>query len=204
LLLCQDTFYVGHLKGVGRVYLHAVVDNYSSFAFGFLHTSKQAEAAVAVVHNDVLPFYAAQGISVEAILTDNDTEFCGTLEHPFELYLALCDIEHRRTRVAHPQTNGFVERFNRTVKEEFFHSAWRRKLYTSVEMLQHDLDEWLHYYNYERPHQGYRNLGRRPIETIEQHLESVKERLGVHILFCVKPPPRNKERGLYLQTLCER
>jgi len=152
-----------------------VVDSYSSFAFAFLHTSKQAEAALAVVHNDVLPFYAAQRISVEAILTDNGTEFCGTPEHPFELYLALCDIEHRRTRVAHPQTNGFVERFNRTVEEEFLHSAWRRKLYTSVEMLQHDLDEWLHYYNYERPHQRYRNLGRRPIETIEQHLGSVKK-----------------------------
>jgi len=82
-LLCQDTFYVGHLKGVGKVYLHAVVDTYGSYAFGFLHTSKQPEAAVAVLHNDVLPFYEAHGLKVEAVLTDNGTEFCGVAGHPY-------------------------------------------------------------------------------------------------------------------------
>ena len=165
-LLSQDTFYVGHLKGVGKVYLQAVVDTYGSFAFGFLHTTKRPEAAVAVVHNDVLPFYAEQGLGVQAILTDNGREFCGTDSHPYELYLALCDIEHRRTKVRRPQTNGFVERFNRTVLDEFFRIALRQTLYESVEALQADLDHWLSFYNYERPHQGYRNMGKRPIDTI--------------------------------------
>ncbi len=122
-LLSQDTFYVGHFKGVGKVYLHAVVDTYSSHAFGFLHTSKQPEAAVSVVHNDVVPFYKKHKLKLGALLTDNGTEFCGTPEHPYELYLALCEIEHRRTKVRRPQTNGFVERFNRTVKEEFFETV---------------------------------------------------------------------------------
>ena len=67
----------------------------------------------------------------------------------------------------HPQTNGFVERFNRTVLDEFFRKVFRQKLYESVEALQQDLDEWLSYYNHERPHQGHRNIGRRPIERIE-------------------------------------
>jgi transposase InsO family protein len=169
-VLSQDTFYVGVLKGVGRVYLHAVVDTYGSYAFGFLHTTKQPEAALAVVHNDVIPFYKDKGLQVEAILTDNGREFCGKDDHPYELYLELNDIEHRKTQVRRPQTNGFVERFNRTVLDEFFRIAFRQKLYESVEVLQVDLDAWLVHYNTERPHQGYRNQGRRPIETIELFL----------------------------------
>jgi transposase InsO family protein len=171
-LLSQDTFYVGRLKGVGRVYLHVVVDTYGSYAFGFLHTSKQPEAAVAVVHNDVLPFYQEREIDVTVILTDNGREYCGTDRHPYELYLQLNDIEHRTTRVRRPQTNGFVERFNRTVLDEFFRIAFRTKFYETVEELQADLDQWLVYYNTERPHHGYRNMGKRPIDTVEQYLEA--------------------------------
>lgn len=170
-LLSQDTYTVGSIKGVGRILLHAVVDTYSSYAFGFLHTTRKPEAAVAVVHNDVLPFYDSHDIAVQAILTDNGREFCGTDRHPFELYLALNDIEHRRTKVGRPQTNGFVERFLGTVKSEFFELAFRRKLYTSMDELQSDLDAWLIHYNTERPHQGYRNMGRRPLDTINLFLE---------------------------------
>ena len=123
-LLSQDTFYVGVLKGVGRLYLHAVVDTYGSYAFGFLHTSKAPEAAVAVLHNHALPFYRDLGLEVNAVITDNGRGFCGKDTHPFELYLQLNDIEHRTTRVRRPQTNGFVERFNRTVLDEFFRIAF--------------------------------------------------------------------------------
>ena len=174
-LLCQDTFYVGRLKGVGKVYLHAVVDTCSSYAFGYLHTSKQPEAAALVVHNDVLPFYQAHDLTVGAILTDNGREFCGIETHPYELYLSLNEIEHRRTKVRSPQTNGFIERFNRTALDEFFRIAFRTTFYESVEVLQADFDQWLVTYNTERPHQGYRNMGRRPIETIELYLKTVKE-----------------------------
>ncbi len=167
-LLSQDTFYVGRLKGMGKVYLHAVVDTYGSYAFGFLHTSKQPEAAVAVLHNDVLPFYKEHNLEVKAILTDNGTEFCGVDGHPYETYLELNDIEHRRTKIRSPQTNGFVERFNRTVLEEFFRVKFREKLYDSVESLQKDLDEWLDFYNTKRPHLGYRNNGRTPLQTVLQ------------------------------------
>ena len=174
-LLCQDTFYVGRLKGVGKVYLHAVVDTFSSYAFGYLHTSKQPEAAALVVHNDVLPFYQAHDLPLKAILTDNGREFCGTEAHPYELYLALNDIEHRRTKVRSPQTNGFIERFNRTALDEFFRIAFRTTFYESVEHLQTDFDQWLVTYNTERPHQGYRNMGRRPIDTIELYLRTVRD-----------------------------
>lgn len=175
-LLSQDTFFVGTLKGVGRVYLHTVVDTFGSYAFGFLHTSKQPEAAVAVLHNDVLPFYQDLDIPVEKILTDNGREFCGTDNHPFELYLQLNEIKHKRTKVAHPQTNGFVERFHRTVLDEFFRLVFRTKFYETVETLQSDLDAWLVEYNTQRPHQGYRNRGRRPMDVIQDYIKQRQER----------------------------
>ena len=167
-LLSADTFMVGTLKGLGRVYLHAVVDTFGSYAFGFLHVSKQPEAAVAVLHNDVLPFYEELDLPIKAVLTDNGREFCGTERHPYELYLALNDIEHRKRKVGSPKTNGFVERFNGTVLEEFFKPKMRETFYETVEALQADLDAWLHHYNRERPHLGYRNQGRRPWETVQR------------------------------------
>jgi len=165
-LLAQDTFYVGHLKGVGKVYLQAVVDTYGSYAFAYLHTAKVPEHAALVLHNDVLPQYRRWGLKVSAVLTDNGREYCGTERHPYELYLALNDIEHRTTKVNRPRTNGFVERFNRTVLDEFLRPAFRETFYESVAALQKDLDKWLKFYNRERPHQGYRNLGKRPIDTV--------------------------------------
>jgi transposase InsO family protein len=174
-LLAQDTFFVGHFKGVGRVYLQAVVDTFGSYAFGALHTSKRPETAVALLHNDVLPQYEAWGLPVGAVLTDNGREFCGTETHVYELYLALTDIAHRRTKVRSPQTNGFVERFHRTVLEEFFAITLRETFYEALEPLQTALDAWLIHYNRERPHRGYRNMGRRPLDTITKFLSPVRQ-----------------------------
>ena len=165
-LLSADTFFVGTLEDIGKIYLHAVVDTYGSYAFGFLHVSKQPEAAVAVLHNEVLPFYRQLDLPLKAVLTDNGREFCGTENHPYELYLELCGIEHRRSKIRSPKTNGFVERFNGTVLEEFFRVKLRGRFYEHVEALQADLDTWLRYYTTERPHLGYRNQGRRPVETV--------------------------------------
>jgi len=192
-LLCQDTFYVGYLKGVGKVSLHSLADTYGSYAFGSLHTSKQPEAAVALLHNDALPFYQGRGIPVAKVLTDNGREFCGTENtqqtHPYEMYLQLNDIRHKRTKVKRPQTNGFVERFHRTVLDEFFRQAFRTKLYTSVAELQADLDAWLLYYNQERPHQGYRNMGKRPLDTINEFLALPDWRQR-----CLAPTPQETVR----------
>lgn len=168
-LLCQDTFYVGRLKGVGRVYLQAVVDTYSSYAFGKLYTAKLPICSADLLYDRVLPFYEDHGLKVGAVLTDNGTEFKGREgSHPYELFLELNDIEHRYCKVGTPRTNGFVERFNRTVLDEFFRLAFRKKFFASVEELQMDLDDWLSFYNKERPHRGYRNMGRRPVETFEE------------------------------------
>jgi len=178
-LLSQDTFSVGVIKGVGRIYLQAVVDTYGSYAFGKLYTSKLPETAVDVLYDRVLPFYETQGLKVEHILTDNGREYCGrAMIHPYQIFLELYDIKHRRTKVATPRTNGFVERFNRTVLDEFFRETFRKKLYVSVEELQVDLDKWLDYYNNQRPHRGYRNMGKRPIETIKEGAKLKKKKVA--------------------------
>ena len=174
-LLCQDTFYVGRLKGVGKVYVQAVVDTYGSYAFGYLHTGKIPEHAVSVLHNDVLPQYEEWGIEVKALLTDNGREYCGKETHPYELYLELNDMEHRKTKVRSPKTNGFVERFNRTMLDEFFRIKFREKFYESVKALQEDFDKWLEHYNCERPHQGYRNMGKRPLDTVKKFAKTVSK-----------------------------
>lgn len=177
-LLAQDTFFVGHLKGVGKVWLQAVVDTFGSFGFAYLHTGKLPEHAVAVLHNEVLPKYEAWDLEVGAVLTDNGREYCGKETHPYELYLALNEIAHKKTRVNRPQTNGFVERFNRTLLDEFFRKAFREKFYDSVEKLQKDLDGYLKFYNTERPHQGYRNMGKRPVETMEKFIQSSRKKVS--------------------------
>lgn len=147
-----------------------MVDTHGSVGFGYLYTAKAPEAAVVVLHNEVLPYYREREITVSAILPDNGREFCGTETHPYELLLALAEIDHRKTKVKQPWTDGFVERFHRTVLDEFFRQAFRTTLYESVEVLQVDLDRWLDEYNTERPHLGYRNQGRRPIDTVDKYL----------------------------------
>ena len=108
-LLCQDTFYVGRLKGVGRIYLQALVDTYSSLAFGKLYTSKRPETAVDLLYDRVLPFYESHGLTIEAILTDNGTEYKGRpMIHFYEIFLDFNEIEHRKTKVGRPRTNGYV------------------------------------------------------------------------------------------------
>ena len=165
-LISKDTFYVGTLKGVGRIYLQAAVDTYSSLAFGKLYSAKIPITAADLLNDRVLPFYEKEKVPVTSILTDRGTEFKGRLEsHPYELFLQLNDIEHRYCKVGTPRTNGFVERFNRTILDEFFRETFRKKFYANVEELQKNLDQWLNHYNHKRPHRGYRNMGRRPYET---------------------------------------
>jgi len=166
-LLNQDTFYWGTLKGVGKVYVQVVVDVACSFAFGKVYTSKMPITAADLLHDRVLPFYERLGLAVGAVLTDNGREFCGTREtHPYELLLAMEDIEHRTTRVRSPRTNGFVERMNRTLLDECFRVQGRQKWYVDPQEIQRDLDEYLAFYNFHRAHSGYRVRGRTPAQAL--------------------------------------
>jgi transposase InsO family protein len=163
----QDTFYVGTLKGVGRVYQQTFVDTYSKVAHCKLYTTKTPITSADLLNDRVLPFFEEYGMSLIRMLTDRGTEFCGKVEqHDYELYLAVNDIEHTKTKARHPQTNGICERFHKTILNEFYQITFRKKVYTTLDELQKDLDDWLHYYNHERTHQGKMCCGRTPIDTL--------------------------------------
>lgn len=164
----QDTFYVGTLKGVGRVYQQTFVDTYAKVAFAKLYTTKTPITSADLLNDRVLPCYEAHSLPLLRILTDRGTEYCGKADrHDYQLYLAINDIEHTKTRVKSPQTNGICERFHKTILQEFYQVTFRKKIYTDLESLQGDLDEWLQYYNTERTHQGKMCCGRTPMETWE-------------------------------------
>lgn len=163
----QDTFYVGNLKGVGRIYQQTFVDTYSKVAHCKLYTSKMPITAADLLNDRVLPFYESQGLPMLRILTDRGTEYCGKVEqHDYQLYLAINDIDHTKTKAMSPQTNGICERFHKTILQDFYQVTFRKKLYGDLESLQADLDNWLWHYNNERTHQGKMCCGRTPMATL--------------------------------------
>lgn len=173
----QDTFYVGTLKGVGRIYQQTFVDTYSKVAFAKLYTTKTPITAADVLNDRVLPFFEQHSLPMLRILTDRGTEYCGKAEqHDYQLYLALNDIEHTKTKVRSPQTNGICERFHKTILQEFYQVTFRKKIYSDIESLQKDLDEWLDYYNNRRTHQGKMCCGRTPIVTLIEGKQIWKEK----------------------------
>ena len=163
----QDTFYVGNLKGVGRIYQETFVDTYSKVAFAKLYTTKTPITAADTLNDRVLPFFEQQALPMLRILTDRGTEYCGRVDqHDYQLYLAINDIDHTKTKVKSPQTNGICERFHKTILQEFYQVTFRKKLYDSLEELQKDLDDWINHYNTERTHQGKMCCGRTPMDTL--------------------------------------
>ena len=173
----QDTFYVGTLKGVGRIYQQTFVDTYSKVACAKLYTMKTPITAADLLNDRVLPLFEEEHLPMLRILTDRGTEYCGKAEsHDFQLYLALNNIEHTKTKAKSPQTNGICERFHRTILQEFYQVTFRKKLYRDIDELQHDLDDWILYYNYERTHQDKMCCGRTPMETLEDGKKLWKEK----------------------------
>ena len=143
-----------------------------------LYTTKTPITAADLLNDRVLPFFEEHGMGVIRMLTDRGTEYCGKPEtHDYQLYLALNDIEHTKTKARHPQTNGICERFHKTILQEFYQVAFRRKLYLSLAELQTDLDVWLAYYNNERTHQGKMCCGRTPLQTLVAGKEAWNEKV---------------------------
>lgn len=165
----QDTYYVGTIKGVGRIYQQTFIDTYSKVVFVKLYDRKNALVAADLLNDRVLPFFEQHEIPLLRILTDRGTEFCGSVQHhEYQLYLAIENIDHSRTKARHPQTNGICERFHRTIQDEFYAVAFRKKIYTTLEELQTDLDEWVEQYNRERTHTGKYCFGRTPLQTFRE------------------------------------
>lgn len=173
----QDTYYVGYIKGVGKIYQQTFIDTYTRVAFAKLYDRKNALIAADMLNDKVLPFYQSQGVDLLRILTDRGTEYCGAREHhEYQLYLTIEDIDHTKTKAKSPQTNGICERFHRTMQEEFYAIAFRKKMYDSLELMQADLDDWLQYYNNQRSHSGRYCFGKTPMQTWLDSKELAKEK----------------------------
>jgi transposase InsO family protein len=173
----QDTFYVGTLKGVGRIYQQTFIDTYSKVAICKLYPTKTPITAADLLNDRVLPFFEESSLALLRMLTDRGTEYCGSAEsHDYQLMLAVSDVEHTKTKVKSPQTNGICERFHKTVLNEFYRTAFRKKIYETIEDLQKDLDVWLYQYNNDRTHQGKMCCGRTPMQTFTDGLKIWEEK----------------------------
>jgi transposase InsO family protein len=174
----QDTFYVGNMKGVGRIYQQTFVDTYSKVAFAKLYDRKTPITAADLLNDRVVPFFDEKEVKLSRVLTDRGTEYCGNPEHhEYELYLAVEDTDHSRTKTKSPQTNGIVERLHKTMLNEFYRIAFRKKLYASIGELQDDLDLWIRSYNEERPHQGRWCFGKTPMQTFLDTIPIAREKM---------------------------
>jgi transposase InsO family protein len=191
----QDTYYVGTIKSVGRIYQQTFLDTYSKVAFAKLYDRKNALVAADLLNDRVLPLFEAHDIPLLRVLTDRGTEYCGQREHhEYELYLAVENIDHSRTKARHPQTNGICERFHRTIQEEFYATAFRKKLYRSLEELQADLDLWLDEYNRTRPHSGKYCYGKTPMQTFLDSLPLAREKMLDSFVIAAPAPERSPEQ----------
>jgi len=173
----QDTFYVGTIKGVGRIYQQTFIDTYSKVTAVKLYDRKNALVAADLLNDRVIPFFEGYSMPLLRILTDRGTEYCGKREHhEYQLYLAVENIDHSRTKARSPQSNGICERFHKTILNEFYQIAFSKKVFTSIDELQKDVDEWVDHYNNDRPHTGKYCDGRTPIQTFKDslHLASAK------------------------------
>ena len=174
----QDTFYVGTLKGVGRIYQQTFIDTYSKVAIAKLYDRKNALVAADILNDRVLPFFEEHGISLLRVITDRGSEYCGNMEHhEYELYLAIENIDHSKTKARRPQSNGICERFHGTILNEFYRVAFRKKLYNSLEELQADLDQWLMGYNEHRTHTGKYCFGKTPMQTFKDSIPLAKKKM---------------------------
>lgn len=178
----QDTFYVGTLKGVGRIYQQTFVDTYSKVAFCKLYNQKTPITAADLLNDRVVPFFEAYNAPILRILTDRGTEYCGRADqHDYQIFLGVSEIEHTKTKARHPQTNGICERFHKTILQEFYQTSFRKKVFKTIEELQADLDLWLVEYNERRTHQGKMCNGRTPMETFVDGLKIWEEKnLGLN------------------------
>ena len=174
----QDTFYVGTLKGVGRIYQQTFIDTYSKVSMAKLYDRKNALVAADFLNDRVVPFFEEQGIPLHRILTDRGSEYCGTREyHEYQLYLTIEGIDHTKTKAKSPQTNGICARLQRTILNEFYQVAFRTKVYASLQELQDDLDVWLKEYNERRPHSGKYCYGKTPMQTFVDTLPLAREKM---------------------------
>lgn len=166
-----DTFFVGHLKGVGRIYQMTGIDICSRFGWAKLYTAPGQDASIDLVEQVLIPKFYANGVTLESVLSDNGSEFIG---NRFQQMLKAYDIQHLRIPVGKPMLNGTCERFQRTILEEFYQPIFRKKFFRSIPELQLELDQYLVYYNFERKHSALSPNGDCPINVLKHRHQDLR------------------------------
>ncbi len=146
-----------------------------SFAIARVIAGDKTAAVVArFLREDVLPACRAAGLSLVTATTDNGPEF----GRAFGEACRLADVHHHRIPPRSPNLNAFVERFQGTVLHLHYRIAFRYRYYTRVETIDADLQAWLRFYNFERPHRGYRTRGRTPASIFFSQRPEILQEMG--------------------------
>jgi transposase InsO family protein len=161
-LVCFDCFFIGRLKGVGKVWQITACDAASSYGLAMLFLGDPRAAVAAEFLDRVVAHFAETGWSVRRVLTDRGSEFAGA----FDVACRDRGIRHTRTKPRHAFTNGFVERLQGTVLHEHWRVEFRRRYFTTLGQLDRSLQSYLRLYNHDRPHRGYRTRGRTPAQIV--------------------------------------
>jgi transposase InsO family protein len=139
---------------MGTAFVHTVIDDHSRVAYAEIHDDEKATTAVAVLSRAVA-WFAARGVKVERVLSDNGSAY---KSHLWRDTCAQLGIKVKKTRPYRPQTNGKIERFHRTLAEGWAFS----RHYRTESARRNALAAWLHHYNHHRPHTA---IGKQPPVT---------------------------------------
>ena len=172
-IVALDTFYVGNLKGVGRMYQMTGIDICSRFGWAHLYLTKEQTSSMNFVEEVLLPKFFNNNVTLETVLTDNGTEFTG---HKFQQLLLDYDVRHYRIPAGKPLLNGYCERFQRTIYEELYQLIFRKQYFSNLTKLNQKLQEYLAYYNFERAHFGLDKKGCIPIDAFKSKNSFLRRR----------------------------
>jgi len=170
-----DTFYVGNIKGVGRIYQQTGIDLCSRFGWAKLYAAKDSTTSINFFEKTIIPKFFANGAEIESVLTDNGSEYVNS---HFKRMLADYGIKHHRIPKGKPMFNGCCERFQRTIYEELYQRIFRIRFFDNLAALQQELDKYLVYYNFERPHFGILETGALPIDAFKSKRSFLRQRFS--------------------------
>jgi transposase InsO family protein len=165
-LVALDSFYIGNLKGVGKVYQLTAIDTATRWALVMIIWGTPDAAITARFVEHVIRRYRRLGVRVRAVLTDNGPEYSASA---FTAAVAAKDLDHHRIPPRSPNHNAVCERFHGTALQECWRPAFHRRRFTSIRQLQAEIDAWLVHYNTRRRNHSDFMKGRTPRHLLTLH-----------------------------------
>ena len=165
-LVCLDSFYIGKLKGVGKVYQLTAVDVFTRWAVVMIVLGPVTASHSIRFLDHLLTHYRRHGIKVKAVLTDGGPEYVAS---GFAAHLAMKGLRKERIPVRSPNHNAVCERLQGTILDECWRPAFHRRHFTSTRQLQAEVDAWLATYHHRRRNHGDYMRGRTPHEILDNY-----------------------------------